>query len=639
MRSLEYSRLNLNVDRFGRRVSPSLTRERRGVSGMLWEEKASDALFFVQSMAVLWLMSAAWPWPFQWLRWTRFTLWFLLDAPSFFEHRGDGWAPASVAAYSVLLAGALGALALGHVLLARLYYARRTDRRDLPVSALTFERASAFGAELLYMPAAALGARFVVCDADGAATLLGGGMQCWSGEHWVVVAIAFAALAAPLAAYPLVTAARVRKLTVFDDAAAHERYLASREMEYLVGVNELYEVDRVFLCASFTRRFVQGRAWRCARKLALVAILYALGPDTAGTSAQGLQAAFFCAAVATPWLVRLWHREYRARSSNLLGRVLEACLFANSVVGVFSAGGAKTSLLVDSTLSVLLAMLNLSLLALYVLAAAWSTAVARDRWPVTERDVEALLEKDVEMLRLLNEGKRAVDDSAECPGEFVSKRDLGELIRGLDRHRRSALARDHLLAWTLQDMTEELALIYENSQQLSLLPNEGLEGALEGLHDAMRQKQFDRLLLHPAKARALGRLAALRALLGDDYVYGDRREWHDAKGDAADLELGISKGPRAGLKSAAMGVMLSRRLGFGASVRGELARAATAAASSHDSLRTDEGSDSGHSETYSDVDEDDALEAAEPAAPVSENGARGDASEEVVPAAEGEAVV
>jgi len=60
-------------------------------------------------------------------------------------------------------------------------------------------------------------------------------------------------------------------------------------------------------------------------------------------------------------------------------------------------------------------------------------------------------------------------------GEFVSKENVRQQIQKLDSYRKKAQQSEHLLEWTLHDMTENLALYYQNTAKESMMPNPQLE--------------------------------------------------------------------------------------------------------------------------------------------------------------------
>jgi hypothetical protein len=63
-----------------------------------------------------------------------------------------------------------------------------------------------------------------------------------------------------------------------------------------------------------------------------------------------------------------------------------------------------------------------------------------------------------------------------CKAEFISKAEVRNHIESLDKMRREAQETHHILEWTLQDLTADLALYYQNLQleQQSQLPNDTL---------------------------------------------------------------------------------------------------------------------------------------------------------------------
>lgn len=164
-------------------------------------------------------------------------------------------------------------------------------------------------------------------------------------------------------------------------------------------------------------------------------------------------------------------------SSSKLPIHIHRTVFICSLIGIFSAGDLKNALLVDSTLSIILAAVNVTGLSLFLLIFFLALAL-KQRWPVTQTDVRRIVFRDIDMLSTMNEAKKVLEESIDCPGEFISRFEVKSIVESLDRLRKEARSSGHLLEWTLHDMTEDMALIYENTQSQSVLPNEVLEVSL-----------------------------------------------------------------------------------------------------------------------------------------------------------------
>jgi hypothetical protein len=543
---LKFARLNLNVDPYGRRISRRLTRYTRVVS-WFWVEKVGGAscartpssrspahaqvallLSFLQLWALLYLLSAPWPWPFVWQRWSRFVLLFALDAGGFQRARGAAFDNAGFSAFLLLLVPLLGAAVWA---LHRFYYgaaaeAQREEEGRQTVPKVLFKHGAVLLAEFLYVPLLLVAFRLLVCD-GGRVVHIDSALECGGAAHVVLLLLALATAVPFAVALPLWLRRRTVKAAVFTSGDAHDKYLRSREVEFLLGLNDYYERDSVYLASSLRRPWAHWRAVQCAQKALLVADLTLLGPEVAGAAAQQAQAILFCLLIALPPAAAALVRRFRCESTQRAASVLEWTLTASALLGALSSKDRRSAFLVDKTLTITLAAINLFGLALFLLTLAWAVA-RRQRWPVTEADVQRLMLESSDMLAAINEAKQLVHDSVECPPEFTDQARVREAAERLSLLHRRARAEQHVLEWSLQDLTETVALLHENCRARSLLPNPPLVSLLAGLGPTLTLKSHDALLRPAAKTRMLQGLLVARFLLGDEFARAaDRSEWFE----------------------------------------------------------------------------------------------------------------
>ena len=74
----------------------------------------------------------------------------------------------------------------------------------------------------------------------------------------------------------------------------------------------------------------------------------------------------------------------------------------------------------------------------------------------------------------------------------------------------------HILEWSVQDAADDVAQLVARASRRTLLPNQLLERALDGMQTAMAVKARQHALMHPIKRRILLKLLAAHALRGDD---------------------------------------------------------------------------------------------------------------------------
>lgn len=211
-------------------------------------------------------------------------------------------------------------------------------------------------------------------------------------------------------------------------------------------------------------------------------------------------------------------------------------------------------------------------------------------WPVRDTDLLALHQAHPETIATLNLGKRLLEDALVTPEEFYPRQNLVEAICAmrtllreakarregktrrslLDDRRSNRASNRHLsaaeeaalvrtlrlgeeksvaLEWTVQDMVEDLALLYntlaarasQDSQQQQQAQQqaggggsggnneharfERMQSAFDGFSDSLRAKQLDRALMHPYKRDLLAKLLSIKTILtagNPNFVYGER---------------------------------------------------------------------------------------------------------------------
>lgn len=104
------------------------------------------------------------------------------------------------------------------------------------------------------------------------------------------------------------------------------QYLQSRELEYIMGCNNLYEYTHVFYIASYKRFWATGRVVQLVQKLLLCCFLLALSQYNAGLTDAVLltQSVLFLCIIMIPICFNIFFRTYRCQSSNFLKAVLDS---------------------------------------------------------------------------------------------------------------------------------------------------------------------------------------------------------------------------------------------------------------------------------------------------------------------------
>jgi hypothetical protein len=201
-------------------------------------------------------------------------------------------------------------------------------------------------------------------------------------------------------------------------------------------------------------------------------------------------------------------------------------------------------------------------------------------WPVRETDLISLHQAHPEMIASLNGGKRLLEEGLNTPEEFYPRQNLLDAVNGMrtllqeakarregklrrslldDRKKRPSnrqltraeeldlLAslklgeeKSRALEWTLQDMVEDLSLLYNTitarvksasgtgglDQELARFDR--IQGSFEGFSSDLSIKSKERALMHPLKRDFLAKLLVLKGLVStgnENFVYGERPPW------------------------------------------------------------------------------------------------------------------
>ena len=104
--------------------------------------------------------------------------------------------------------------------------------------------------------------------------------------------------------------------------------------------------------------------------------------------------------------------------------------------------------------------------------------------------------------------------SQRIPPELVDTRLVRRLALALRMEHRMARRMRHVLAYSLQDTLDELALVIDRCAPVSIFPNATLERLLPGLRARMAKREKQMALVDPRLRRILLKLFALKAWMG-----------------------------------------------------------------------------------------------------------------------------
>lgn len=324
----------------------------RQIQWRFWTEKAGILSDAMQIYALVWQLSQPWPWPARWLRATRWVNACNLDVFSF---RATGaamgatsqpfslWGEMQHYWLYALLWAVLPSVALVGFRVVTTYW-RRSGRSDYLVLKMQLENALLKLYQLLYLPIGLAVVRLVNCNADGVVSVDPVSMgSCWSFRHGAAVFIVTICLGGIfLVGLPRLLHKRIHRYLTHQCVEKHERFVRSKELEFVLGTSETYLDLYIPLHTSFLRHSVRHPVDVCALKLALLLVFSLLRSPFPSKANQGYQGTLFVALISAFAVKRTMRPPFRAVSSSRLALVVDWALVAN---GVFGKAGVPVILL------------------------------------------------------------------------------------------------------------------------------------------------------------------------------------------------------------------------------------------------------------------------------------------------------
>ena len=367
--------------------------EIRDVS-LFWTEKIMCLADHLQVFAILWSSAQAWPWPFQYVSYTRWVLAFNVDVVGWMTY--DITKPGAPArsipvpawglweSESVSYVYYAGAFA-GVPLLILLMFLLGMRWRSPMLRALAFR-----SAEFCYVPVALAVLRLGYCAPDGVhegRLSVDPRIVCGTTQHLATLGVTFTIAGAYLVGMPLAMAAQVRHQVVHTHSDDHERRLLWCESEFLLGLSNSWLVHHMSMSSSYRRPHAYHRVWAMLFKLAVVLVFcFARWPlpgasadtDDSGQSPQVI--ALLCIFLVVA-VVHTAVPPYRCRSTNLLLAAAEWPLVVMTFLGWFKASGVRSALVVDSVLSAINFATSGVAAAAMLGSLVWFVGVKKERWP------------------------------------------------------------------------------------------------------------------------------------------------------------------------------------------------------------------------------------------------------------------
>jgi hypothetical protein len=513
-------------------------RLRRNRVSLFYQEKLLMLLHFCQTFGLMRMLSQTWTWPPFWRRWTAPMLLFNLDTPAFyyrdFDDGDDDLAKRDSASWPLYTGVWLAVVFMQLVLGAYARYVLRPYHKKRHA----YHRCTYFAllsSEVLFLPALLALPRTMGCalpleeivpsmiDIGNMYTNgLGAGMfhsapECGSATHVMMASIACLLFAPFLLGYVITQFNATHKQVIYTEDVAHEMFLRSRELEYLLSINDHWGTFHYHTFASFQRRSVYGKTWQSLSKLVLACAPF---------FTEAVQTSLILGTVCAEQLSALVWPRYRCTSSRAVHKALGWTAICNIGSGWLLSLGVRSFFLVDSHLQYYLIGLN-AVGAFFMLAYVSSASVCASKrkpskyasaetrlgWPVTTHDAQLVLKEQTSWIEAINEAHRLMRESRDKLPLFIDPMPLHDCITAVEGFVNAAADQGSLLWPTLDETMQDLVILYSSIERRTLLPNPVLEELLPHFAERIVEREETYILTRPKKRRILLKLLALRTFL------------------------------------------------------------------------------------------------------------------------------
>ena len=495
-------------------------------------------LHFCQVFALMRMLSQTWTWPPFWRRWTAPMLLFNLDTPAFyyrdFDDGPNDRAQRDFSSWPLYTGVWIGVVVLhlalgGYARFAlRPYHSKRKAYHICTYAAL-------LSSEVFFLPALLALPRTMGCarpfeeivpsltDVGNMYTNgLGSGMfhsapECGSTTHVLIASVACVLFFLFLVGFVITQYNATRGQVIFTEDVAHEMFLRSRELEYLLDINDYWGAFHYHTFASFQRRSVYAKTWQSLSKIVLACTPFLT---------EAAQTTAILGAVSLEQLSALYWPRYRCTSSRAVHKMLGWAAVFNIGSGWLLSLGIRSFFLVDSHLQYYLMGLNAISAAFslgYIGSAAvlargrkpskYASAETRLGWPVTAHDAHLVRKEQGAWLESIYEAHRLMRDSRDKLPLFVDPMPLHDCITEIERYVNTAADQGSLLWPTLDETLQDLVILYTSIERRTLLPNPSLEEILPQFAERIVEREQTYILSRPQKRRILLKLLALRIFL------------------------------------------------------------------------------------------------------------------------------
>ncbi|XP_025111516.1 uncharacterized protein LOC112574565 [Pomacea canaliculata] len=495
---------------------------------------ATDAMLLIlellQVLALLQAMSLKWFWPKSWMKNTNFIFLFNMDIWEFIKvecgafigmQNHDIPSSSVTMQFASIIFGWFGFFVLfGLILLIVKLVLWARHPPYLMIHNARLERAFIIIVQIISLPFGASAFKVFQC-ASGGELSIDNNITCWEGLHWAYLVPVIMAIIGLYIVFPAFLVWRIRQAVMAASENHHEDYLKLKEVEYMSGLDVVWEVEGFHIFSSFRLNAVYYRPVIHTLKLILL-VIYAMAYQHITVQAVLVAVVLFIMAVTGGVL-----RPFRVMLFNIVFVLGFFCLAGDAIFGSvitqYSSVEVSSPWLVDPysrwILTVINGILSLSLAAFLLYLISYHLCChgcsAYPLWPVMtayEYKVEGV--ETMKYLATVLQGRAIIEHCRRLPAMFSPVHELSHQIQILNAYMRESELMHDGLHPTLWAVLDEMIDLYQRLEPQSLFGGLWFKNLIRKnaanfmtlmpmFARRLAQRDYDFILVPPVKKRLL----------------------------------------------------------------------------------------------------------------------------------------
>ncbi|KAG9395396.1 hypothetical protein J8273_2963 [Carpediemonas membranifera] len=324
---------------------------------------------------------------------------------------------------------------------------------------------------------------------------------------------------------PLIIASQVAQTLVHADPTSHERYIRSKEAEYICQLSEDVRLAKLHYQSSFTRRWAYMMAGWCFIKLIWAFVV--ICPIYSMTISIIVLIALMSLLAPFVSLVYVYRSKFISIALLIVWwNYLINLIFAAAVVASLSSAILQPTLLV-----IWLTLVNACTAGVVVVVVTLGF-IRGDSWPVSNRTLN--LTPEIRTMIASIRRSASFVEKMQCTPILLTPIDEVKFhIFFLHRFWRVTRHRRLMFEPTVGGLLEDLTRLFYARKDVSLLPNEILEPELPYLVPRLRQRAREMILIPKRNSRILTKLVVVR-MFSEHIKPENMRPWGEAQFSSPD---------------------------------------------------------------------------------------------------------